>query len=115
MTVSPSPRALTDQVLVQFIRFHRGAPEVTRTLRLTATDSATAFERAKTLIGKESWPALTDALHVMDEKGRTLIKWDVPPSAFVPTTVLHHPSSQGEEEAAQLACLPAFSRLHLRN
>ena len=89
MTVSPSHQALADQFLVQFIRFHRGAPEVTRTLSFAAGNAPNALERAKTLIGKGSWPAPTDALRVMDQGGRTLLKWDVPPPTTAPTKILH--------------------------
>ena len=89
MTVLPSHQALTAPFLVQFIRFHRGAPEVTRTLSLNAANSTTVLERAKTLTGRGSWPVRTDALRVMDQGGRTLIKWDVPPSTIAPTTILH--------------------------
>src|SRR5688572_28537835 len=89
MTVSPSHQALTAPFLVQFIRFHRGAPEVTRTLSLNAANSTTVLERAKTLVGKGSWPARTDALRVMDQGGRTQIKWDVPPPTAAPTKILH--------------------------
>ena len=65
--------------LVQFVRFRRGAREITRTLNLPADDAAGALHRAKTFLARGNWPARTDALRVMDHGGRTLIDWDVPP------------------------------------
>lgn len=79
--------------LVQFVRFRRGAREITRTLSLPAGDAAAALGRAKTLLARGNWPARTDALRVLDDGGRTLIDWEVPglTASGVPTGQLAPP------------------------
>jgi hypothetical protein len=72
--------------LVQFKRFRRGVPEVIGTLRIGASDGAAALALAQSPAGKRRWPTRTDALHVMDEGGRTLLDWTAPVAATQPVT-----------------------------
>ena len=70
--------------VVQFKRFRRGVPEVIRTLPVAAIDGAAALAYAKSLIGTRHWPGQTDALRVMDDRGRTLLDWTVPAAIAQP-------------------------------
>ena len=74
--------------VVQFKRFRRGVPEVIRTLPITASDGAAALAYAKSLVGTRHWPGQTDALRVMDDRGRTLIDWTVPAAIAQPSQAL---------------------------
>ena len=67
--------------LVQFVHFRRGVPEVSRTLRSLASDATSALAQAQGQVGVRAWPRKTDALRVMDDRGRMLIDWAVPPVA----------------------------------
>ena len=67
--------------LVQFKRLRRGVPEVVRTTSFAAVDGAAALAHAKSLAGTRHWPVRTDAVRVMDDGGRTLLEWTVPPDA----------------------------------
>ena len=71
--------------LVQFKRFRRGVPEVIRTLPVAAIDGAAALAYAKSLVGTRHWPGQTDALRVMDDRGRTLLDWTVPAAIAQPS------------------------------
>ena len=71
--------------LVQFKRLRRGVPEVIRTLPITAIDGAAALAYAKSLVGTRHWPGQTDALRVMDDRGRTLLEWTVPAAIAQPS------------------------------
>jgi hypothetical protein len=73
--------------VVQFKRIRRGVPEVIRTLLITASDGAAALAYAKSLVGTRHWPGQTDALRVMDDRGRTLLDWTVPAAIAQPRTV----------------------------
>jgi hypothetical protein len=73
--------------VVQFKRFRRGVPEVIRTLPVATIDGAAALAYAKSLVGTRHWPGQTDALRVMDDRGRTLLDWTVPAAIAQPRTV----------------------------
>jgi hypothetical protein len=72
--------------LVQFKRFRRGVPVVVRTIRLESADGAAALAHVQSFLGTRHWPVRVDALRVMDDGGRTLIDWDVPPPMPHPST-----------------------------
>jgi hypothetical protein len=80
--------------VVQFIHFRRGVPEVIRTLNLGSADAAAALARAKPLVTR-SWPSRTDAIRVMDDGGRTLIDWTVPPATLESSADLPIRGSRG--------------------
>jgi hypothetical protein len=63
--------------LIQFIRFRRGVREVIRTLPVEAVDAGAALARVRSRVGTSTWPMNTDALHVMDDGGRTVLDWIV--------------------------------------
>ena len=71
--------------LVQFKRLRRGVPEVIRTMSFAAVDGAAALAHAKGLAGTRYWPVRTEALRVMDDGGRTLLDWTVPPVTVQPS------------------------------
>ena len=71
--------------VVQFKRLRRGAPEVIRTLPVATIDGAAALAYAKSLVGTRHWPIQTDALRVMDDRGRTLLDWTVPAAIAQPS------------------------------
>lgn len=72
--------------LVQFIGFRRGAPAPLRTLAFDGHDPLSALRQAKVLIAGRSFPVRTEALRVMDDRGRTLIDWTMPVAADPPTS-----------------------------
>jgi hypothetical protein len=63
--------------LIQFIRFRRGVREVIRTLPVEAADAGAALARVRNRVGTSTWPMNTDALRVMDDRGRTMLDWMV--------------------------------------
>ena len=63
--------------LVQFVR---GARVVIRTAPVEAEDARTALSRAVSCIGTSRWPVNSEAVRVMDDGGRTLLDWSMPPS-----------------------------------
>ena len=78
--------------LVQFKRLRRGVPEVVRTTSFAAVDGAAALAHARSLAGTRYWPVGTYALRVMDDRGRTLLEWTVPPVTVHPSTSVLRPA-----------------------
>jgi hypothetical protein len=63
------------QFLVQFVRFRRGVPEVIRTTSLSARDAEAVPGTLGKMSGTANWPAMTEAIRVLDEGGNTLMQW----------------------------------------
>jgi hypothetical protein len=65
---------------VQFIRFRRGVPEPIRTIPVQAEDEEAVLARVRSRVATGTWPMNTDALRVMDDGGRTVLQWAMPPA-----------------------------------
>lgn len=86
--------------LIQFIRFRRGVPEAIRTLPVEAPDGHAALALIRSRVGSGTWPMNTEALHVMDDGGRTVLQW------MVPTPAVQQAPSPEPAQGAQNECEP---------
>ena len=61
-------------MMVQFLRFRRGVPEVVSTRTYPGTDEHAALDRAVALRGGRAWPFQTEAIRILGDNGRTLLQ-----------------------------------------
>jgi hypothetical protein len=61
-------------MIVQFLRFRRGVPEVVSTRTYSGTDEHSALDSVMALRGSRLWPAQTEAIRILGESGRTLMQ-----------------------------------------
>jgi hypothetical protein len=87
---------------VQFIRFRRGVPEPIRTIPVQAEDEEAVLARVRSRVGTGTWPMNTDALRVMDNGGRTVLQWAMPP-AEQQTVPSPEPNRDGKIEREPLS------------
>ena len=99
-------------MIVQFLRFRRGVPEVVSTRTYSGTDEHSALDSVMALRGSRLWPAQTEAIRILGESGRTLMQ-----SMLAPLTrVLGRTSPDLPEKRAaptDLAATPPSSSVTL--
>ena len=74
-------------VLLQFLRLRRGVSEVVHTIDFEGEGTAALAEGAR-LVGRGRWPTRADSLRAVDQRGRTLMTWELSVDADQPSAAL---------------------------